>query len=89
MLLTSTSPLFAPPPLVSWLRPSASHAVVGVKLRLDVADASQQLAQHRLPVTAVTGLDTTHTLGRVAVHLHRTVAMGAEGLEGETVLIYK
>lgn len=80
MLLTSMSPLFAPPLQYGGPAPSAGHAVVSVKLRLDVADTSQQLAQHRLPVTTVTGLDTTHPLGRVAVHLHRAVAMGTESL---------
>lgn len=58
-----------------------------MKLWLDVANLSQQLAQHRLPVAAVTGLDTTHSLGGVAVHLHCTVAMGTKGLgEAESLI---
>lgn len=58
-----------------------------MKLWLDVANVSQQLAQHRLPVAAVTGLDTTHSLGGVAVHLHCTVAMGTKGLgEAESLI---
>lgn len=82
MLLTSMSRLSARPSRL-WPRPpSAGHAVVSVKLWLDVAHAPQQLAQHRLTVTAVTGLDTTHPLSCVAVHLHRAVAMGTEGLRG-------
>lgn len=59
---------------------SASHTVISVKLWLDVTDVTQQLAQHRLPVSTVTCLDATHSLGRVAVHLHSTVAMGTESL---------
>lgn len=64
--------------------PSAGHTVVSVKLWLDVADAPQQVTQHSLPITTVTGLNITHPLGRVAVHLHRTVAMGTEGLDTST-----
>lgn len=63
--------------------PSAGHAVVCVKLRLDVADASQQFSKHRFPVTAVTGLDTSHPLYCVAVHLHCAVAMRTKGLKTE------
>ena len=86
MMLASMSPLFAlppelPPPMsFRDPAPSAGDTVVGMKLWLDVTDVSQQLAQHRLPVTTVTGLDTTHSLSGVAVHLHRTVAMGTKGL---------
>lgn len=58
---------------------SAGHAVVGVELRLDLADVSQQLVEHSLSVGPVAGVDATHPLGRVAVHLHRAVAMGTKG----------
>lgn len=84
-LFTPPTNILAPPPPHTH---SASHAVVSVKLWLDVADATQQLAQHRLPVTTVTRLDTTHSLGRVAVHLHCAVAMRTEGLWGETQKCY-
>lgn len=69
--------------------PSAGHAVVGVKLRLDVADTSQQLAQDCLPVTAVTVLDATHSLHGVTVHLHSAVTMGTKsgGLFGLELLL--
>lgn len=53
-----------------------------MKLWLDVADASQQLAQHCLPIPAVAGLDTTHPFCRVSIHFHCTVAMGTKGLGG-------
>lgn len=65
--------------------PSAGHAVVGVKLRLDVADPPQQLVQHRLTVTMVTVLDASHPLCGVAVHLHGAVTMGTKGLGGSEV----
>lgn len=62
---------------------SAGHAVVGVELRLDLADMPQQLVEHGLSVSPVAGFDATHPLGRVAVHLHRTVAMGTKGLKAQ------
>lgn len=66
---------------------SAGHAVVGVELRLDLADVSQQLVEHSLSVGPVAGVDATHPLGRVAVHLHRAVAMGTKGLKAQTSFV--
>lgn len=85
------SPQFNPSPFRSWFWPRinvapptlASNTVVSVKLWLDLADASQQLPQHSILVTAVTGLNAAHPLSRVTVHLHRTVTMGTKGLEGK------
>lgn len=60
---------------------STSHTVVNMKLRLDVTHVSKELAKHCLAVTAVTRLDTTHSLGRFPVNLHCAVSMGTESLE--------
>lgn len=62
---------------------SAGHAVVGVELGLDLADVPQQLVEHSVSVGPVAGVDATHPLCRVAVHLHCTVAMGTKGLEAQ------
>lgn len=66
---------------------SAGHAVVGVELGLDLADVPQQLVEHSLSVSPVAVVDATHPLGRVAVHLHRTVAMGTKGLKAQMIFI--
>lgn len=61
--------------------PSTSHTVIGVELRLDVADASQQFTQNRLLVATETGLNTTHPLSRVTVDFHCAVTVGTKGLD--------
>lgn len=66
---------------------SACHAVVGVKFGLDLADVAQQLVEHSLSVSPVAGVDATHSFGRVAVHLHCTVAMRTKGLKAQMAFV--
>lgn len=66
---------------------SAGYAVVGVELGLDLADVPQQLVEHSLSVSPVAGVDATHSLGRVAVHLHCTVAMGTKSLKAQMAFV--
>lgn len=66
---------------------SAGHAVVGVELGLDLADVAQQLIKHSVSVSPVAGVDATHSLGRVAVHLYCTVAMRTKGLEAQMAFV--
>lgn len=63
---------------------STSHAVVSMKLGLDVTYTSKEITKHCLSVTAVARLDATHSLSRFPVNLHCTVSMGTEGLERKT-----